>query len=76
LLAAHISCTLNGVVKQGKSVDKKPFGRPHGRAYGGDTIPVRLPPEMVGRIDRWAAARGVSRSEAIRVLLEQALRRA
>jgi hypothetical protein len=61
------------MAKQEKSEDTKPFGRPRGRAYGGDTIPVRLPPQMVGRIDRWAAARGVSRSEAIRVLLEQAL---
>jgi metal-responsive CopG/Arc/MetJ family transcriptional regulator len=56
-----------------KTSNKKPFGRPRGRAYGGETIPVRLAPQMVGQLDRWAANSGVSRSEAIRRLLEQAL---
>jgi hypothetical protein len=62
------------MAKQEKSVHsvRKKLGRPPGRAYG-ETIPVRLTPEMMAAIDRWAAHSGVSRSEAVRALLEQGL---
>jgi hypothetical protein len=38
---------------------------------------LRIPPELVARVDAWALAQDppASRSEAIRVLIEQALRR-
>jgi len=58
--------------KQEKSVHKKSRGRPRGRSYG-ETIPVRLTPEMIADIDKWAAKRDLSRSEAIRLLVEMAL---
>jgi len=32
-----------------------------------------LPPELVAMVDQYARARGISRSEAIRLLLERAL---
>jgi metal-responsive CopG/Arc/MetJ family transcriptional regulator len=38
---------------------------------------LRIPPELVARVDAWAEAQDspISRSEAIRALIEQALRR-
>jgi hypothetical protein len=74
LLAARFLCTLKAMAKQEKSVHsvRKKLGRPPGRAYG-ETIPVRLTPEMMAAIDRWATNSGVSRSESIRRLVEQAL---
>jgi hypothetical protein len=73
LLAVGIFCTLTSMAKKVENANKKPFGRPRGRAYGGETIPMRLPPVMVGRIDRWAAKQGISRSEALRRLLDHGL---
>ena len=58
--------------KQEKSVHKKSRGRPRGRKYG-ETIPVRLTSETIAVIDRWAARRDLSRSEAIRLLIEVGL---
>ena len=43
-----------------------------GRVFSG-TIPVRLPPAMVERLDARAVVKGVTRSALIRALLEQAL---
>ena len=37
-------------------------------------IAVRLPPELIARIDRYAKERGISRSEALRALAVIALR--
>jgi len=56
---------------QTKSVHKK-LGRPAGRLYR-ETIPVRLTEDAVAAIDAWAAANKVSRSEAIRRILDEAL---
>jgi Arc/MetJ-type ribon-helix-helix transcriptional regulator len=54
-------------MKRHKSVRKKRRGRPPGRTY-------RLTPETVAAIDRWAEReRMVSRSEALRVLIERGL---
>ena len=50
---------------------KRP-GRPatgHDKMYG-----ARLPIELVGKIDGWAKAEKISRSEAIRRLVELGLR--
>jgi hypothetical protein len=62
------------MAKQEKSVHKKSRGRPLGRLYG-ETIPVRLTPEMISAIDKWAAAKNVSRSKAIRQLIERGLQK-
>jgi len=54
---------------------KRPPGRPRGRKFG-ETLPLRLSPEMLADIDAWIAAQPYpkpSRSEAIRRLLTAAL---
>jgi metal-responsive CopG/Arc/MetJ family transcriptional regulator len=38
-------------------------------------VGLRLPEEFTARVDTWAAENGVTRSEAIRRLVEQALGR-
>ncbi len=61
------------MVKRKKGVRKKRLGRPPGRTYA-ESIPVRLTPEAVAAIERWAEReRMVSRSEALRVLIERGL---
>ena len=40
----------------------------------GETIPARFEPETVRAIDAWAAWAGVSRSQAIRRLVELGLK--
>lgn len=37
------------------------------------TIPVRLPAELLARLDAWAVSKGVSRSAAIKLCLGQQL---
>jgi hypothetical protein len=59
--------------KQTKTVHKKSRGRPSGQRYAGN-IPARLEPETVAAVDAWAAANEVSRSEAIRRLVEIGLK--
>ena len=55
------------------AVKQKKRGRP---ATGRDPIVgVRFPPQTIREIDRVAAAAGEKRSEAIRRLVEQALKR-
>jgi Arc/MetJ-type ribon-helix-helix transcriptional regulator len=55
------------------SVKRKKRGRP---ATGVDPlVGIRLPPEMIRQLDELAAAQASNRSEVIRHLLEQALRR-
>ena len=46
-----------------------------GRQFTGKApaFSTRLPPELVAMVDQYARARGISRSEAIRLLLERAL---
>jgi hypothetical protein len=60
--------------KQEKSVHKKSRGRPSGRLYG-ETIPVRLTLELVTAVDKWASDKDLSRSEAIRILVKQGLKK-
>jgi|HubBroStandDraft_3_1064219.scaffolds.fasta_scaffold1013449_1 hypothetical protein len=57
-----------------ENVHKKSRGRPSGRLYG-ETIPVRLTGEMIRAIDKWADSKDLSRSEAIRALIEQGLKK-
>jgi metal-responsive CopG/Arc/MetJ family transcriptional regulator len=37
-------------------------------------IGARFPPELTKRVDVWASAKGLSRSEAIRALVERGLK--
>ena len=53
--------------------DEKRRGRPPGRVYTA-TLPVRLTAEQLLSLDAWAEAEKISRSEAIRRLVEEALK--
>lgn len=66
-------CTRIIMAKQSKTVHKKSRGRPPGIKYS-ETIPARLEPATLASLDRWAASNGVSRSEAIRRLVELGLK--
>jgi hypothetical protein len=56
------------------TVNKKPRGRPK-RPDGVDPVSaVRLPAEITAKVDAWAAKQEVSRSEAIRRLVEVGLK--
>ena len=68
---ARFSCTRILMAKQ--LVHKKRIGRPPGKKYS-ETIPARLEPDTLANLDRWAAANDVSRSEAIRRLVELGLK--
>ena len=61
------------MAKQEKNVHKKGRGRPPGTQYR-ETIPVRLTPESTAAIDKWAEQQAVSRSEAIRRLVDLGLK--
>jgi metal-responsive CopG/Arc/MetJ family transcriptional regulator len=55
-----------------KSIPKKKPGRP---ATGRDTLyGVRIDDELMGKIQKWAAANSATRSEAIRRLVEIGLK--
>ena len=70
--SACFSCTRIIMPKQSKTVHKKSRGRPAGKTYS-ETIPARLEPATVASLDAWAVANDVSRSEAIRRLVELGL---
>ncbi|WLB19844.1 hypothetical protein [Bradyrhizobium japonicum] len=61
------------MTKQEKSVHKKSMGRPPGIKYGG-TIPARFEVQTMKALDTWAGKHDVSRSEAIRRLVELGLK--
>jgi hypothetical protein len=52
---------------------KKPLGRPPTGVT--PLVAFRPPVELVEAIDKWAAASGMSRSEAMRQLIEAGLKR-
>ena len=55
---------------------KRPPGRPRGRKFS-ETLPLRLTPDLSAMIDEWLALQPEpkpSRSEAIRRLVEEALK--
>ncbi|WP_371135718.1 ribbon-helix-helix protein, CopG family [Reyranella sp.] len=57
-----------------KPTANRPTGRPV--TVGGTAfIGLRLPPALTGRIDAWAKAESISRSEAVRKLIERGLKR-
>jgi hypothetical protein len=58
---------------QSKTVHKKSRGRPAGIKFG-ETIPARFEPATVAALDAWAVMHEVSRSEAIRRLVEIGLK--
>jgi predicted DNA-binding protein len=62
-------------MKSIKVIPKKKRGR--GRpATGRDPVTaVRLPDELRGAVDQWALEKGMSRSEAIRSLIERGLKK-
>jgi hypothetical protein len=62
------------MTRQQKTVHKKPMGRPRGTNYT-ETIPARFEIETARALDRWAEANDVSRSEAIRRLVEIGLKK-
>jgi transcriptional regulator with XRE-family HTH domain len=55
-----------------KSAHKKPRGRPAGSQYAGN-IPCRLAPQVLAAVDEFSRREKVTRSEAIRRLIEFAL---
>jgi hypothetical protein len=61
------------MAKQDKSVHKKSMGRPPGIKYGG-TIPARFEISTMEMLDAWAEKHEVTRSEAIRRLVELGLK--
>jgi hypothetical protein len=62
------------MVKQSKlTVHKKSRGRPPGVKYG-STIPARFEFDMLTALDKWAGSHDVSRSEAIRRLVDLGLK--
>jgi hypothetical protein len=61
------------MAKQPKTVHKKSRGRPAGIKFG-ETVPARFEPATVAALDAWAVAHNVSRSEAIRRLVEIGLK--
>jgi hypothetical protein len=61
------------MAKQDKTVHKKRMGRPRGVKFS-ETIPARLEPQTVAALETWAVAHDVSRSEAIRRLVELGLK--
>jgi hypothetical protein len=61
------------MAKQDKTVHKKSLGRPPGVKYG-ETIPARFEKPTMEALDAWAEKHDVSRSEAIRRLVEIGLK--
>jgi hypothetical protein len=61
------------MAKQEKTVLKKSRGRPAGVKYSG-TIPARFEPETMKLLDGWAKKHDLSRSEAIRRLVDLGLK--
>jgi hypothetical protein len=61
------------MTNQEKTVFKKSRGRPAGVKYAG-TIPARFEIESMKSLDTWAKKHKVSRSEAIRRLVEIGLK--
>jgi len=77
LLLNVIPATVKHYVKQmSKKVPiKKQAGRPAVLGDAATFIGVRLPGVLVGQIDAWATTASVSRSEALRQLIEAGLKR-
>ena len=72
--SACFLCIPKATMKQDKGIPKKRGrGRPAGRHFG-EVVPVRLSTETCAKLERWAERQSVSRSEAIRRVLERGLK--
>lgn len=60
--------------KSPKTQLPRPRGRPPGRKFA-EVIHVRLEPDVLDRLDKWATRREVDRSEAIRRAVRKLLGR-
>ena len=60
------------MAKHQKTVHKNRMGRPPGKRFS-ETIPARFEPQTISAVEAWAVAHDVSRSEAIRRLVELGL---
>lgn len=69
--SAAFSLYLKAPVVQDNGIRKK-RGRPQGRKYD-LIIPGRFSVKTIEKLDEWAERQGVSRSEAIRTLVERGL---
>jgi hypothetical protein len=72
LFTAPFLHTRKSMPRKEKNVHKKLRGRPKGSRYAGN-IPCRLPPKTLAAVDELAARDDLTRSEAIRRLIEFAL---
>jgi hypothetical protein len=61
-------------VRNDKNAHKKPMDRPRGQRFI-ETIPVRLTPALAKSVQARAERHSMSRSEAIRLLLESSTTR-
>jgi metal-responsive CopG/Arc/MetJ family transcriptional regulator len=53
-----------------KATRKKPGPPPTGKT---PLVSVRLPEQLIATLDNWAGKNDISRSEAVRIILEKAL---
>ena len=60
--------------KKSISVNKKSRGRPKKKGGVYPVSAVRLPPETVAAVDKWAERMAIGRGEALRRLVELGLR--
>jgi len=60
--------------KSANIVKRKARGRPT-EIDADKFVGLRLPGELLERIDRWARAKSASRSEAVRALIERGLKK-
>ena len=65
---------MSKIKKRGRGrIRKKRRGRPPGRQFA-EPLPVRLTLETFAAVDNWAVDKDLSRSEAVRQLVERGLR--
>lgn len=57
-----------------KPSQTKKMGRPPKEEGAAVVVPARLPPALVTALDAWASAAGITRSEAMRRLIEAGLK--
>jgi hypothetical protein len=58
-----------------KKAIRKKMGRPSKPGGAALAVPVRLFPDVLAALDAWAAKAGITRSEAMRQLIEAGLKR-
>jgi hypothetical protein len=58
-----------------KSMRTKKMGRPPKEEGPAVVVPARLPPALAAAVDHYARGNGITRSEAVRQLIELGLKR-